>query len=49
MWLSQASVPSADPSLNAIASIVFVISAIALLGVELLLLPMLLRKRPAVA
>jgi spermidine/putrescine transport system permease protein len=36
-------VGSADPSLNAMATIIFVLSGIALLGVELLLIPMLLR------
>jgi spermidine/putrescine transport system permease protein len=39
-------VGSADPSLNAIATIIFALSGVLLLGVELLLLPMLLR-RPA--
>lgn len=42
-------VGSADPSLNAIASIIFVLSAVILLGVELLLIPMLVRARPAEA
>jgi spermidine/putrescine transport system permease protein len=36
-------VGSADPSLNAIASIIFVLSGLALCGVELLLIPLLLR------
>jgi spermidine/putrescine transport system permease protein len=36
-------VGSADPSLNAMATIIFVLSGIALFGVELLLIPMLLR------
>lgn len=40
-------VGSADPSLNAIATIIFCLSGFVLLGVELLLLPMLVR-RPAV-
>ncbi len=42
-------VGSADPSLNALASIVFVLSAVVLLGAELLLIPMLVRRRPAAA
>ena len=42
-------VGSADPSLNAIASIIFVLSALILLGVELLLIPMLVRRRPTEA
>ncbi|WP_439814992.1 ABC transporter permease [Zavarzinia sp. CC-PAN008] len=37
-------VGSADPSLNAMASIIFVLSGIALIGVELALIPMLMRK-----
>ncbi len=41
-------VGSADPSLNAIASIIFVLSALVLCGVELLLLPLLMR-RPGTA
>lgn len=40
-------VGSSDPSLNALASIVFVLSAVILLGAELLLIPMLVRRRPA--
>jgi spermidine/putrescine transport system permease protein len=36
-------VGSADPSLNAIASIIFVMSGLILLGVELLLIPMLVK------
>ncbi len=36
-------VGSADPSLNAIASIIFVMSGLVLLGVELLLIPMLVK------
>lgn len=41
-------VGSADPSLNAMASIIFVFSALILLGVELLLIPILVRaRRPA--
>jgi spermidine/putrescine transport system permease protein len=38
-------VGSADPSLNAMATIIFLLSALVLLGVELLVLPMLLSKR----
>jgi spermidine/putrescine transport system permease protein len=38
-------VGSADPSLNAIASIIFVLSGLVLLGVELLLIPMLMKAR----
>ena len=38
-------VGSADPSLNAMATIIFVLSGVVLLGVELLLLPVLLTKR----
>lgn len=38
-------VGSADPSLNAMATIIFVLSGLVLLGVELLLLPVLLTKR----
>ena len=34
----------ADPSLNAIASIIFVLSGLVLLGVELLLIPLLVRR-----
>ncbi len=41
-------VGSADPSLNAIASIIFVLSGLVLLGVELLLIPMLIRARAPV-
>jgi spermidine/putrescine transport system permease protein len=41
-------VGSADPSLNAIASIIFVLSGLILLGVELLLIPMLIRARQPV-
>ena len=41
-------VGSADPSLNAIASIIFVLSGLILLGVELLLIPMLIRARAPV-
>jgi spermidine/putrescine transport system permease protein len=37
-------VGSADPSLNAIASIIFVLSGLVLLGVELLLIPLLMRR-----
>jgi spermidine/putrescine transport system permease protein len=37
-------VGSADPSLNAIASIIFVLSGLILLGVELLLIPLLMRR-----
>lgn len=37
-------VGSADPSLNAMATIIFVLSLLLLLGVELLLLPMLVRR-----
>jgi len=37
-------VGSADPSLNAMATIIFVLSAVLLLGVELLLLPILVRR-----
>ncbi len=37
-------VGSADPSLNAIASIIFVLSGLALCGVELLLIPLLMRR-----
>jgi spermidine/putrescine transport system permease protein len=37
-------VGSADPSLNAIASIIFVLSGLVLCGVELLLIPLLLRR-----
>jgi spermidine/putrescine transport system permease protein len=40
-------VGSADPSLNAIASIIFVLSGLALCGVELLLIPLLLRPQAA--
>ena len=36
------------PSLNAIASIIFVLSGLLLLGVELLLIPMLIRARAPV-
>ena len=38
-------VGSADPSLNAIASIIFVLSGLILLGVELLLIPLLVKTR----
>lgn len=38
-------VGSADPSLNAIASLVFVLSSLVLLGVELLLMPLVVRVR----
>ena len=38
-------VGSADPSLNAMATIIFMLSALILLGVELLILPMLLTRR----
>jgi spermidine/putrescine transport system permease protein len=38
-------VGSADPSLNAIASLIFVLSGLALLGVELFLIPMLVQVR----
>jgi spermidine/putrescine transport system permease protein len=41
-------VGSADPSLNAIASIIFVLSAFVLCGVELLVIPLLMR-RPGIA
>jgi spermidine/putrescine transport system permease protein len=41
-------VGSADPSLNAIASIIFVLSGLVLLGVELLLIPMLMKARQPV-
>jgi spermidine/putrescine transport system permease protein len=41
-------VGSADPSLNAIASIIFVLSGLVLLGVELLLIPMLIKARQPV-
>ena len=37
-------VGSADPSLNAIASIIFVLSGLVLFGVELLLIPLLMRR-----
>ena len=40
-------VGSADPSLNAIASIIFVLSGLVLLGVELLLIPLLMRRPQA--
>jgi spermidine/putrescine transport system permease protein len=40
-------VGSADPSLNAIASIIFVMSGLVLCGVELLLIPLLLRPQTA--
>ncbi len=39
-------VGSADPSLNAMATIIFALSCLALLGFELLLLPMLVKRRP---
>ena len=39
-------VGSADPSLNAMATIIFALSCLALLGVELLLLPMLVKGPP---
>ncbi len=43
-------VGSADPSLNAIASIIFVLSGLVLFGVELLLIPLLMRRpRPDAA
>jgi spermidine/putrescine transport system permease protein len=42
-------VGSADPSLNAMATIIFLLSALVLLGVELLVLPMLLGKRNTAA
>ena len=38
-------VGSADPSLNAMATIIFVLSALVLLGVELLIMPMLVAGR----
>lgn len=40
-------VGSADPSLNAMATIIFVLSALVLLGVELLIMPMLVTRRRA--
>ena len=40
-------VGSADPSLNAMATIIFVLSALVLLGVELLIMPMLVLRRRA--
>ena len=40
-------VGSADPSLNAMATIIFVLSALVLLGVELLIMPMLVMRRRA--
>src|SRR5260221_7289368 len=40
-------VGSADPSLNAIASIIFVLSGLVLCGVELLLIPLLMRRPQA--
>jgi spermidine/putrescine transport system permease protein len=40
-------VGSADPSLNAMATIIFVISGLVLLGVELVLLPLLLIRKEA--
>jgi spermidine/putrescine transport system permease protein len=40
-------VGSADPSLNAMAAIIFAISGLLLLGVELLLIPILLKAKPA--
>jgi len=39
-------VGSADPSLNAMATIIFLLSALFLLGVELLLIPMLVKGKP---
>ena len=42
-------VGSADPSLNAIASIIFVLSGLVLCGVELLLIPLLMRRPNAAA
>jgi spermidine/putrescine transport system permease protein len=39
-------VGSADPSLNAMATIIFILSGLFLLGVELLLIPMLVRAQP---
>jgi spermidine/putrescine transport system permease protein len=42
-------VGSADPSLNAIASIIFVLSGLVLCGVELLLIPLLMRRPQAAA
>jgi spermidine/putrescine transport system permease protein len=40
-------VGSADPSLNAMATLIFLLSAVVLFGVELLLIPILIRARPA--
>ena len=48
MTIYEYLVGSADPSLNAIASIIFVLSGLVLLGVELLLIPMLMRARQPV-
>lgn len=40
-------VGSADPSLNAMATIIFAVSCLVLLAVELLLIPMLVKARPS--
>jgi spermidine/putrescine transport system permease protein len=42
-------VGSADPSLNAMATIIFAVSCLVLLGVELLLIPILVKGRPSKA
>jgi spermidine/putrescine transport system permease protein len=42
-------VGSADPSLNAMATIIFAVACLVLLGVELLLIPILVKGRPSKA